>query len=41
VADGETALEVLYGRDFSFVFLDTRLPGISGADVLHEIKEKW
>ncbi len=40
VADGDAALEEVARQHFSLIFLDLVLPGMSGVDVLKEIKDK-
>jgi excisionase family DNA binding protein len=37
---GEAALNLLKKQHFDLIFLDLKLPGISGNDLLEEIKEK-
>lgn len=39
--NGNDAISVLRTRDFNFVLLDISLPGISGLEVLQQIKENW
>ena len=39
VADGEEALEKLKEKDFELAFLDLRLPGIDGFEVLRQAKK--
>lgn len=38
--NGEEALEKLRAKDFGLVFLDLRLPGMGGLEVLRRIREK-
>jgi len=38
VASGESALEELEEREFDLIFLDLVLPGLSGADILRQVK---
>ena len=39
VASGEAALEILRTQDISMMISDVRMPGLSGIDVLREIKK--
>ncbi|MBN2281763.1 MAG: sigma-54-dependent Fis family transcriptional regulator [Candidatus Marinimicrobia bacterium] len=39
--DGETALEFLKKQSVDLIFLDVKLPGISGLDVLDEVREDY
>jgi DNA-binding response OmpR family regulator len=39
--NGEEALQKLHEGVFSLVFLDLKMPGMDGMDVLRHIKEKW
>lgn len=39
--NGEEALEKLKDGQFGLVFLDLKMPGIGGMEVLHRIKEDW
>lgn len=38
---GEETLEMMEKQDFSVVILDIRLPGMTGMQVLREVKTKW
>jgi len=38
-ANGEEALEKLRGEEYSLVFLDLKMPGMDGLDVLRKIRE--
>ncbi len=40
-ANGEEALQKLGEGRFSLVFLDLKMPGIDGMEVLRHIKEHW
>ena len=40
VGTGEEAVNEIDKRDFSLIFLDLRLPGLSGVDVFRRAKEK-
>ena len=40
VKSGEEALEMMEKQDFSVVILDIRLPGMTGMQVLREVKTK-
>ncbi len=37
-SDGESALEVLSSQDFDMAFLDIRMPGLSGLEVLERVR---
>ncbi|GLI36212.1 sigma-54-dependent transcriptional regulator [Desulforhabdus amnigena] len=39
--NGEDALQKLREKQFGLVFLDLKMPGMDGMEVLHRIKEKW
>ncbi|MCA1760268.1 MAG: response regulator transcription factor, partial [Bacteroidales bacterium] len=39
--NGNDAISILRNRDFNFVLLDISLPGISGLEVLQQIKANW
>lgn len=39
--NGEEALQMLGEEPFGLVFLDLRLPGIDGMEVLHQIRNNW
>ncbi|MBU0995180.1 MAG: response regulator [Proteobacteria bacterium] len=39
--NGEEALHKLEKGPFSLVFLDLKMPGIDGVEVLHRIKDNW
>lgn len=39
--NGEEALQKLKDGQFGMVFLDLRMPGIDGMEVLRRIKEDW
>jgi DNA-binding response OmpR family regulator len=39
--NGEEALQKLRERQFALVFLDLRMPGMDGMDVLRQIKDDW
>ena len=39
--DGNRALEVMEEHPFDVVWLDLRMPGLDGMDVLKTIKERW
>ncbi len=39
--DGEEALEILAQEDFSLVISDINMPGMSGIDLLREVKERF
>ncbi len=39
--NGEEALQKLREGQFGLVFLDPKMPGMDGMEVLHRIKEKW
>jgi len=39
--NGEEALQKLREDPFGLVFLDLKMPGMDGMEVLHRIKEKW
>jgi DNA-binding response OmpR family regulator len=39
--NGEEALQKLHEGAFALVFLDLKLPGMDGMEVLRQIKEKW
>jgi DNA-binding response OmpR family regulator len=39
--NGEEALQKLRENQFSLVFLDLKMPGMDGMDVLHRMKEHW
>ncbi len=39
--NGEEALQKLRQRPFRLVFLDLRMPGIDGMDVLRRVKDDW
>lgn len=39
--NGEEALQKLRQGPFSLVFLDLKMPGMDGMEVLHRIKEDW
>jgi len=39
--NGEEALQKLHEEAFSLVFLDLKMPGIDGMEVLRQIKETW
>ena len=39
--NGEEALQKLHDGAFSLVFLDLKMPGMDGMEVLRQIKEKW
>lgn len=39
--NGEDALQMLEEHQFGLVFLDLRMPGMDGLDVLRRIKDKW
>jgi DNA-binding response OmpR family regulator len=39
--NGEEALQKLMDHPFSIIFLDLRMPGMSGIEALRHIKEKW
>jgi CheY-like chemotaxis protein len=38
--DGENAVSQLAQRDFDVIFLDLRLPGMSGIDVMYQLSEE-
>jgi DNA-binding NtrC family response regulator len=40
-ADGEEALRELSKNHFDLVFLDLKMPGMEGMEVLHHIKKNW
>lgn len=40
-ASGEEALEVLQGREMDVAVVDIRMPGMSGIDLLKEIRARW
>lgn len=40
-ANGEEAIQKLRQKPFRLVFLDLRMPGIDGMDVLRRIKDNW
>jgi len=39
--NGNDAISILRNKDFNFVLLDISLPGISGLEVLQQIKANW
>ena len=39
--DGEQALAKMHERSYDIVILDLKLPGMSGTDVLTEIRREW
>jgi CheY-like chemotaxis protein len=39
--NGEEALQILRERSFDLVFLDLKMPGMDGMQVLHTIKDDW
>jgi len=39
--NGEEALQKLHEHEFGLVFLDLRMPGMDGMDVLRRIKDNW
>jgi DNA-binding NtrC family response regulator len=39
--NGEEALQKLQEKDFGLVFLDLKMPGIDGMEVLRRIKNNW
>ncbi len=39
--NGEEALEKLRETEFGLVFLDLKMPGIEGMEVLRQIKDDW
>lgn len=39
--NGEEALQKLQENSFSLVFLDLKMPGMDGMEVLHHIKDGW
>jgi DNA-binding response OmpR family regulator len=39
--NGEEALRMMRGESFGLVFLDLKLPGMDGLEVLHRIKDDW
>ena len=39
--NGEEALEKMSASEFALVFLDLKMPGIDGIEVLRRIKERW
>jgi len=41
VASAEEALLVLPATPFELAIVDIRMPGLSGVELLHEIKERW
>lgn len=41
VESGEAALVVLQEQDFDLALLDVRMPGMSGVELMQEIKEHW
>lgn len=39
--NGEEALQMLQEESFGLVFLDLKMPGMDGMEVLHRIREEW
>jgi DNA-binding response OmpR family regulator len=39
-ADGEETLSLMKGNDFDLVLLDIRMPGLSGIDLIKQLREK-
>lgn len=39
--NGQTALRLLEAQDYGLVITDLRMPGLSGADLYHEIQQRW
>lgn len=40
-ADGEIALELLYGEPFDMAILDIMVPKVDGMEVLRRVRERW